>query len=85
MPGELIAILIIIGSIILFTVTFILNRKLKSPEETELPEGCANCHNFMCKQKLENKIEENSKSKIDMTPDELIKFMNCEEKNNAKK
>lgn len=85
MPGELIAILIIIGSIGLFTVTFILNRKLRNPVESKLPEGCANCNNFLCKEKIENRIDENVKNQIDMTPDELINLMNCEEKNNAKK
>lgn len=85
MPGEVIAILIIIGSIALFTVTFILNRKLKAPSGAELPKKCHSCTNTLCKDNMEEKIDNINSNKIDMTPDELIEYLKCEEENNVKK
>ena len=84
MTDEIIAILIIIGSIVLFTVTFILNRKIKAPEGAELPKKCQSCSNSFCKEKTEEKIEQINKDKIEMTPDELIEYLKCEENKNGK-
>ena len=55
MPDEIIAILIIVGSIILFTVTFILNRKIKAPEGAQIPDKCHSCSNTLCKEKTEER------------------------------
>ena len=83
-PGEVVAILIIIGAIALFTVTFILNRKMKLPEGVELPDKCSACTNTMCREKIEDKVENINKNKIDMTPDELIEYLKCEDTKNGK-
>lgn len=82
-PGELIAIIIIIASIALFIITFILNKKTKAPSGVELPEKCSGCMNTSCKDKVEEKIKEVNSN--NMTPDELIEFIKCEEEKNAKK
>ena len=84
-PGEVVAILIIIASVALFTVTFLLNRKLKAPEGAELPEKCHSCSNTLCKEKIEEKVDLLNKSKTEMTPDELIEYLKREEQNNVKK
>lgn len=76
-----IAILIIIGSIALFTVTFILNKKIKAPDDTPLPDQCVNCNNSLCKSKVEDKITDALKNKNELTPDELIDLIKCEEEN----
>lgn len=83
MPGEVIAILIIIGSIILFVVTFTLNRKTKVPEGIELPDKCSGCSNTLCKDKMEQKVDDINNKKINMSPDELIEYLKCEENNNG--
>ena len=76
-----VAILIIIGSIALFTVTFILNKRIKVPEDTPLPDQCMNCNNVMCKTKMEDKVSDAMKNKNELTPDELIELIKCEDEN----
>lgn len=80
MPDELIAILVIIGSAALFVVSFVLSRRLITKEEHKLLNKCKKCENTLCKEKIKSHISNNT----DMTPNDLIKFMNCEDKKNAK-
>jgi len=46
--------LIIIGAVILFLVTFILNRRTKAPKGVDVPEECASCAASSCIVKLSN-------------------------------
>ena len=50
----LIQILIILGCLFVFVVTFLLNKKTKAninEEDIELPEQCLTCHNKSCLEK----------------------------------
>lgn len=76
-----IALLIIIGSIALFTTTFILNKRVKVPEDTPLPDQCVSCNNTLCKSKMEDKVVDAMKNKNELTPDELIELVRCEDEN----
>lgn len=67
---PLIQILIVVGCIFLFVGSFLINRKMKLPDNTtpELPERCMHCHNEACLVKKESpdgqtikEIEENCK------------------------
>lgn len=83
----LVPILIIGGAVALFIITFVLNRKTKVPEGTiyDLPDKCMKCGNEICKQHNEEKMDEIKKNKIELTPDELIEMIRCEEENNEQK
>ncbi|HON63833.1 MAG TPA: hypothetical protein PK840_03005 [Bacilli bacterium] len=41
-------ILILLGALALFFGTFFLNRRIKVPEGTEIPEECLGCTNPFC-------------------------------------
>ncbi|HHU24681.1 MAG: hypothetical protein PHG08_03385 [Bacilli bacterium] len=41
-------ILILLGALTLFFGTFFLNRRIKVPEGTEIPEECLGCSNPFC-------------------------------------
>ncbi|HHU55314.1 MAG TPA: hypothetical protein GXZ48_01290, partial [Acholeplasmataceae bacterium] len=60
-------ILILVGSIILFITTFILNRKTKAPKGVEVPEKCHSCVSTSCIIKVKDidKIKEELRQEID--------------------
>lgn len=51
---------IVLGVVVLFLVTFILNQKTKVPEGVELPDKCQTCPSTTCIINV-NKIEEMKK------------------------
>ncbi len=83
--GELIAVIVIIFAILMFIVSVILMKKLKAPESVKLPKKCSSCTNTICKEELEEKISKTKSSDETISPDELLEFMKCEERNNGKK
>lgn len=56
-------VLIVVGCIFLFVGSFLINRKIKLPDNTtpELPERCMNCHNEACLVKKDNPDEQTVK------------------------
>lgn len=55
-------ILIVLGCLILFFTTFILNKRTKvdiDENEVEIPEQCLNCHNKTCLEQKKQNINVN--------------------------
>ncbi len=50
----IVAVLIVIFLVLIFMLSFILNKKTKKPVETKItPEGCNACKNYACTHKSE--------------------------------
>lgn len=72
-------ILIVVGAIVLFVGSYLLNKKTPVPnniKESDLPEKCLNCASTSCGVKKEEIVD-------DTIVEELIK--NCEEKDHEYK
>ncbi|MDD3191687.1 MAG: hypothetical protein PHP41_02925 [Bacilli bacterium] len=74
--NNLLQLLIIIGAVVLFLVSFILNKRTKAPKGVEVPEKCLSCISDTCIVKT---------SDLEKLKEELREEMNkCEEKNETK-
>lgn len=54
---QLIQIIIVIGVVIFFLGSFLLNKKIKAPKDAVLPEKCQNCTLNSCLVKEKTKEE----------------------------
>lgn len=69
--------LIIVGAIFFFLIPFILNKKIKVPEGTQLPEKCHSCAIDSCFVKT-NLAEEDTQTIKEKLRNQIAK---CEEEN----
>ena len=54
----IIKILIVVAAIALFTITFLINKKIKGPSYSETEdEMCKHCDNMLCGRRKKDKIE----------------------------
>lgn len=60
---------IIFGVLVIFVVTYYLNKKTKPPQNIVLSEKCEFCPSSSCIMKLEN---------VEKTKEELRKIIDCE-------